>query len=209
MPEQTWLSYTEAARRVGRSARNVRRWHADGMVMSWRVGADGQRERVVREDVLLAWFRDRLKASPVHYYRMRALALEHGLPAPERPAALSRPQSSERAITPAGAESAVGEAVRSAVAGSTRDVDPLANVKPMKGGSEYRELQRALRRTPAPCRDVDEFTADQVDDETAALLAGICARCPVLEQCQAFADVARPSIGVWAGAGVGVTRRTA
>lgn len=89
----TWLNYTEAARRVGRTDRNIRGWHADGMPMSWRVGADGQRERVVDEETLLAWFRDRLKASPTHYYRMRAIAREHGLPEPTPPAALSRPET--------------------------------------------------------------------------------------------------------------------
>lgn len=194
----TWLSYTEAARRVGRSDRIIRKWRRDGMAMSWRVGADGQRERVVREDVLLAWFRDRLKASPVHYYRMRALAREDGLPDPERPAALSRPHRSERVITPAGTESAVGDAVRSAVAGSSRDADPLGNVKPMKGGPEYGELQRALRETPAPCRDVDAFTADRIDDDTAAMLAEICAGCPVIDLCRAYADRGHPG-GYWAG----------
>lgn len=194
----TWLSYIEAARRVGRSDRIIRRWRRDGMSMSWRVGADGQRERVVREDVLLAWWRDRLKASPVHYYRMRALALEHGLPEPERPAALSRPHRSERAITPVGLESAAGDSVRSAVAGSARGVDPLANVKPMRGGPEYAELQRALRETPTPCRGVDEFTAERIDTATATMLAGICATCPVIDLCRAYAAQAHPE-GYWAG----------
>lgn len=193
-----WLNYTEAAHRVGRSDRIIRKWRRDGMAMSWQVGTDGQRERVVREDVLLAWFRDRLKASPVHYYRMRALALEHGLPGPERPAALSRPQRRERMIAPACAESPAGDAVRSPVAGSTHDGDPLANVQPMKGGPEYGELQRALRETPAPCRDVDEFTADRIDDDTARMLAGICATCPVIDLCRAYAARAHPE-GYWAG----------
>lgn len=70
------------------------------MVMSWRLGADGQRERVVDETVPLAWFRDRLKASPTHYYRMRALAREHRLPDLTPPATLSRPVSPRQVIYP-------------------------------------------------------------------------------------------------------------
>ena len=66
------LTYREAARRVGRSVRTVNRWRRHGMPMTWE-SRDGQRFRVVREDVLLAWMRDRLKANPAHQYRMRKL----------------------------------------------------------------------------------------------------------------------------------------
>ena len=199
MPEQTWLSYTEAAHRVGRSDRIIRKWRRDGMAMSWRVGADGQRERVVREDVLLAWFRDRLKASPAHYYRMRALARENGLPDPTPHAALSRPKTPRQPTAPAGAESAADDPVRSHTAGSARVVDPLADVKPMRGGAEYTDLHRALQDTEPGCRGIDAFTADGIDGETVPMLAAICARCPVLDQCAAFAAISRPAVGFWAG----------
>lgn len=68
----TQLTYREAAARVGRSPRAIRYWRARGMVMGWDT-RDGQRVRVVEEDVLLAWFRQRLQNWPAHQYRMRAL----------------------------------------------------------------------------------------------------------------------------------------
>lgn len=76
--------------------------------------------------------------------------------------------------------------------------EPLDTMKPMKGGPEYGELQRALREAPAPCRDVDEFTAERIDQETAAMLAGICDGCPVIGLCRAYAERAHPE-GYWAG----------
>jgi phage terminase Nu1 subunit (DNA packaging protein) len=54
-----WLTYKEAAARVDRDVLTVQRWRRHGMPMSWST-RDGQRVRVVREDVLLAWWRDRL-----------------------------------------------------------------------------------------------------------------------------------------------------
>jgi len=66
------LTYREAARRVGRSVRTVNRWRRHGMPMTWE-SRDGQRCRVVREDVLLQWMRAALKANPAHQYRMRRL----------------------------------------------------------------------------------------------------------------------------------------
>lgn len=64
------LSYREAAARVGRSRRAVQRWRRNGMPMGfeWR---NGQRVRVVDEEVLLAWFWERLAADPVHQARLR------------------------------------------------------------------------------------------------------------------------------------------
>lgn len=66
------LTYQQAARRVRRSVRTVVRWRRDGMPM----GTDARGRRVVREDVLLAWWRDRLAADPAHQYRMRKV--NHG-----------------------------------------------------------------------------------------------------------------------------------
>lgn len=42
------------------------------MPMLWEV-RDGQRVRVVREDILLAWWRERLKSDPAHQYRLRKM----------------------------------------------------------------------------------------------------------------------------------------
>lgn len=65
------LTYREAAKRVHRTKRCIEYWRARGMVMSWAV-RDGQRVRVVEEDVLLAWWRDRMRNDPAHRYRLRA-----------------------------------------------------------------------------------------------------------------------------------------
>lgn len=45
------------------------------MPMGWRV-KDGQRVRVVREDILFEWMRARLQSNPAHQYRMRKLLAE-------------------------------------------------------------------------------------------------------------------------------------
>lgn len=66
------LTYREAARKVKRSVRAIKRWRAQGMPMSWDI-REGQRVRVVEERILLAWFRARLTAWPPHQYRLRKL----------------------------------------------------------------------------------------------------------------------------------------
>lgn len=67
----TTLTYREAAKRVHRTKRCIEYWRARGMVMDWDV-RDGQRVRVVDEQVLLAWWRERLRNDPAHRYRLRA-----------------------------------------------------------------------------------------------------------------------------------------
>ena len=69
-PHHTWLTYREAANRVHRRPRTIRYWRLRGMPMNWDTRR-GQRVRVVREDVLLAWWRDRLRNNPVHQQKMR------------------------------------------------------------------------------------------------------------------------------------------
>lgn len=64
------LTYPEAARAVRRSTRTIKRWRRSGMPMTWETRG-GQRVRVVTEDALYAWLRDRLDANPVHQYRLR------------------------------------------------------------------------------------------------------------------------------------------
>lgn len=73
MSAPTWLNYSQAAKRVGRSDRTIRRWRRQGMPMGWGT-VDGYRARVVREDVLLAWWRERLSNDPIHQQRMRQRA---------------------------------------------------------------------------------------------------------------------------------------
>lgn len=74
----TLLTYRQAAARVGRTPRCIRYWRQRGMPMSWGT-RDGQRCRVVDEEVLLAWWRDRLKNDPVHQQRLRKQLAEDAL----------------------------------------------------------------------------------------------------------------------------------
>lgn len=69
------LTYREAAARVRRSIRSINRWRRGGMPMGWAT-RDGQRVRVVDEDVLLKWWRDRLTAWPPQQYRIRKMLSE-------------------------------------------------------------------------------------------------------------------------------------
>jgi hypothetical protein len=64
------LTYRQAAARVDRSVRTIKRWRRGGMQMD----LDGYGRRVVDEEVLLAWWRSRLQACPTHQYRMRRAA---------------------------------------------------------------------------------------------------------------------------------------
>lgn len=66
----TWLDYRQAGRRIGRSEGTIKRYRREGMQMPLRDG-----RRMVREDVLLAWYRDRLQAWPIHQARMRSVRL--------------------------------------------------------------------------------------------------------------------------------------
>ncbi|MGN7968154.1 hypothetical protein [Microbacterium sp. 22296] len=72
MTAEKWHTYKTAAKRVGRTEKTIANWRRWGMPMEWHV-IDGQRTRVVREDVLLKHFRLHLAQSPAHQYRMRAL----------------------------------------------------------------------------------------------------------------------------------------
>lgn len=67
----TMLGYREAARRVRRSVLTIKRWRRHGMPMGWE-RRSGQDVRVVREDVLLAWWRARMSADPVYQQKVRA-----------------------------------------------------------------------------------------------------------------------------------------
>lgn len=83
MGKVKWHTYRSAAKRVGRSTKAIANWRRWGMPMDWRI-IEGQRTRVVREDVLLAHFRLHLKQNPVHQLRLRA---KRRTDAPERTAA--------------------------------------------------------------------------------------------------------------------------
>lgn len=61
------LDYRQAARRVRRSVRTIKRWRKAGLEMG--VATDGR--RVVDESRLLEWWRARMAADPVHQLRLR------------------------------------------------------------------------------------------------------------------------------------------
>lgn len=60
----------------------------------------------------------------------------------------------------------------------------------------YEQLMSAIERDGAGCANNDDFIADGTH---AATVADICARCPVLSKCYAYAAEARPRAGIWAG----------
>ncbi len=69
----TWLGHAAAAKRVRRSVQTIRSWGRAGMPMGWAI-IDGPRARVVREDVLLAWYGQTLANDSIHQQRMRQRA---------------------------------------------------------------------------------------------------------------------------------------
>ncbi|WP_454113354.1 WhiB family transcriptional regulator [Microbacterium maritypicum] len=196
MVEERWLTYKQAAARVRSSERTVRHWGSDGMVMGWQL-IEGQRTRVVREDVLLAWWRDKMDSSPVHQFRVRKRLEAAGIAyvAPSRP---PKPKP-EPKLRPEPALEPDPERDAESRPAPPPFHEPLDHMKPMAGRDEYAQLMKATRRTPSPCRDVDAFTADRIDEGEEQRLAAICAACPVLEQCRAFAIAERPTVGFWAG----------
>lgn len=191
-----WLSLRDAAARVRSTERTVKRWQAAGMVTEWRM-VEGQRARFVDEDVLLAWWRDRMDASPTHQYRLRRRAAEAGRtytppPRPMKPAQKVMPVATREELA-----DDQDEAER------PRSYEPLDHMKPMSGHAEYSRLMKALRRTPTPCRDIDDFTNDPIPADRVETLALTCAVCPLIALCAAYEAAARPQVGFWAGKAVG------
>ncbi|MBP3977858.1 WhiB family transcriptional regulator [Microbacterium sp. BLY] len=193
MVEERWYTYKQAAGRVRSSERTVRRWRRVGMPMSWEL-IDGQRTRVVREDVLLAWWRDAMDNSPVHQLRMRKRAKEAGV---AYVAPVLKPRPKPKLVPTPRVEPDDDEAPSWPAPAPFHE--PLDHMRPMAGRDEFATLLKATRDNPTGCRDVDEFTADQVTVEEQRVLAAICATCPVLELCRAYAVATKPTSGYWAG----------
>ncbi len=63
------MTYREAAARVGRSHRTIKRWRREGMPMSY----DTLGRRLVEESTLLREYRKRLARDPVHQQRIRTI----------------------------------------------------------------------------------------------------------------------------------------
>lgn len=68
MPGPAFLNYPQAAKRVKRDVRTIRRWRSEGLAFEQVNG-----QLVVREDALLEFYRAKLKAWPIHQQRMRVL----------------------------------------------------------------------------------------------------------------------------------------
>lgn len=162
--------------------------------MSWQL-IDGQRTRVVREDVLLAWWRDAMDNSPVHQLRVKKRAESAGFTyvAPVRkPKPKRMPKPAPQIIED-------DDDNEQSWPAPTSFHEPLDHMKPLAGRDEFAALLKATRDTPTGCRDVDEFTAEKVTLEEQRVLAAICAACPVLELCRTFAVATKPTSGYWAG----------
>lgn len=60
-------------------------------------------------------------------------------------------------------------------------------------------LNAALQDAEPECAGLDLFTADGLSDADRAVCASICAQCPVIELCDAYASAAGVIAGFWAG----------
>lgn len=211
--ELVWLSYADAAKRVSSSVRTVNRWAAAGMQVEWRTDDAGQKFRVVEESVLLAWWRDRLKASPVHFYRMRRKLIEEGEtppPVPDRfrPTRKPSPERAHAAIQPQPRTSQVSAEGETAESTSTAFARVLAELPEFTGYRQYATLIAAMEDHPPACDGLEVFTADRFDDpEQTDMMRGICRDCPLLQLCEAFAAAGKPAAGMWAGRTPGEVRR--
>jgi hypothetical protein len=60
----------------------------------------------------------------------------------------------------------------------------------------FTALVVALDEVRPECRDDPRFIAD---DTRPSDLEPICGRCDVFERCEAYAQLAKPKAGIWAG----------
>lgn len=175
-----FLTYAQAAARTNSHVETIKRWRRMGLSFAM---VDGR--RVVREDALLAFWRERMKADPVHQART----------------ARDRRQDASRAVMPSVPLRAVGAAQigpqRRAAPRPASDGDPWGNVAPMRGAGEFAALQDALRDVQPSCQGVDAYTADRPSEDDVATMRAICASCPVQKLCQAYALAAKPQAGSW------------
>ena len=199
--EPVWLTYAEAAKRVTSTKHTVQLWRRQGMPMEWRTDNTGQRFRVVEEETLLAWWRQKMKNSPVHFYKMRRKLIEAGEtppPIPERfrytrQKATGGDLTASTVQTPADADT-VSEARTAALTAL------LADLTGFPGQPEHAALMKAMEDEPPACDGLEVFTHDRFDDpEQTEMMRGICRDCPLVEMCAAFAAAGRPSAGMWAG----------
>lgn len=63
----------------------------------------------------------------------------------------------------------------------------------------YIDLLDAMETHTPACRDIPLFTADDPSRADREVCAAICADCPLLIECSAYAEAAKPAAGIWAG----------
>lgn len=73
--------------------------------------------------------------------------------------------------------------------------------RPDKGAAEYSALSDSLRRVASPCINDERFVQEreQLDEVDIKDMRRMCSQCPASLACGAYANVARPSAGMWAG----------
>lgn len=181
-----FLTYAQAAARTNSHVETIKRWRRMGLSFAM---VDGR--RMVREDALLAFWRERMRADPVHLARIARDGRQDTSGAvvtsmPPR-AAKRRQAGAPRRTAPSRPQ-------------LDRDADPIVKTAPMRGAREYAKLQAALREVEPSCRGVDAFTTDRPSADDVVAMTAICASCPVLELCGLYAHAARMGTGFWAGA---------
>ncbi|MBG6238380.1 hypothetical protein IWX78_001335 [Mycetocola sp. CAN_C7] len=62
--------------------------------------------------------------------------------------------------------------------------------------SAYTALHNAMHATTPECHDDGRFI---LDDQPIESLAYICQRCPLFDLCATYAQLERPTGGIWAG----------
>lgn len=220
----TWLNYAEAAARVKRSTHTIQLWRREGMPMQWAVDEGGQRYRVVEKSVLLSWFRQKMTASPVHFYKMRREAIDRGetpQPVPER-FKRSKGMRNAHTLTEDGLS-------RTDPIGTPEDHDPtgdltasdaspapdsqdgdigrpdpyvelLASLPEFVGQAEHAALVAAMEEHTPGCDGLETFARDRFSDPAELeMMRRICQECPLRDLCAAFAVAGRPAAGLWAG----------
>lgn len=70
----------------------------------------------------------------------------------------------------------------------------------MPGAGQYITLMDAINHTEPDCQGDNRYIDDGISTATRAELAAICAACPLLDPCRAYARAARPTGGYWPGA---------
>lgn len=69
----------------------------------------------------------------------------------------------------------------------------------MSADEAWDALNAELEEVAPPRDGLDEFTADRLSDDERELCELICARCPLLDLCAAYATAAKVPSGFWAG----------